>query len=282
MEERDLVLKGYDGRELWSTWVLPGDVLGPPVVMVHGLLGFKDWSFFPWLSWKFAEAGFPVLRFNCSGSGMASHRDGPFTDPEGFRDDTITRQVEDLHAVINCLVKGGLYEVLPPKEKVFLWGHSRGGGVAILTAEKDPAVAAVSTWATNSRLNRYPIQVTEPWRRDGSYPFESNRTGQVLRGGIAFLEDVEKWGREGDIPVLMHRLRVPAFLVHGAEDDSVKPEETESLASLNHRARLLILAGANHKFNADHPFTSPPPVLQEAARATVAFFTEVAERPASG
>jgi pimeloyl-ACP methyl ester carboxylesterase len=276
MRESDLVLDGYEGRELWCSLIMPDRPQGPPVVMAHGLMGFKDWSFFPWLSRTFAEAGYPVLRFNFSGSGMAGHKDGPFTDLGAFQGDTITRQVEDLHTVINHLVRGGLEEALPPQKKVFLWGHSRGGGVVLLAAERDPAVSAVSTWATISRLNRYPIQITQPWRRDGSYPFESNRTGQVLRSGLAFLEDVEKWGREGDIPIFMHRLQVPVLLVHGAEDESVKPEESESLAALNHRSRLLILAGSDHKFNADHPFTSPPAVLQDAARATLDFFAGAA------
>jgi len=275
MPSKDMMLRGYEGRELWCTLEMPERIRGAPVVMAHGFLGFKDWAFFPWLSAEFARAGFPAVRFNFSGSGMGNHKDGPFTDLEGFAQDAITRQVEDLHAVINHVVHGDLHEDLPPCGKVLLWGHSRGGGVVLLTAGRDPAVAGAAAWAPVSRVHQYPVQVTEPWRREGSYPFESGRTGQVLRSSIGFLEDVEKWGREGDVPVFMHRLEIPVLLIHGAEDTSVKPEESESLAALNRGNRLLILAGCDHKFNAQHPFREPPDVLKEAAGATIRFFNEL-------
>jgi pimeloyl-ACP methyl ester carboxylesterase len=239
--------------------------------MAHGLLGFKDWGFFPYLADCFAKAGFPAVRFNFSGSGMGSNQDGPFTDLAGFENDTITRQVEDLHAVLSA-VRAGRIPGCAPSQKAFLWGHSRGGGVALLTAVRDPAVAAVAAWAPISRVMRYPYETVQEWRRQGYRVFESSRTGQSLKCSSAFLEDTERWARQGDLPVQVHQLTIPALLLHGASDPTVKPEESESLAAVCPTARLVVLSGADHKFGCSHPFMSPGDILREAARLTVGFF----------
>ncbi len=242
--------------------------------MAHGALGFKDWSFFPWLAAFFAGEGFPAVRFNFSGSGMGPQADGPFTDLEAFQNDTISRQVEDLRTVVQAVVEGRLAPELPTQREVFLWGHSRGGAVCLLTAGRLPQVKAVATWATIARVNRYLYDVKRAWRHQGFLAQESSRTGQLLQYSTHFLDDVEKWGREGDVPTYFHNLEIPALLVHGSEDASVPPEESESLVALSPKAQLAVLAGANHKFNASHPFTIPPPELQEAAQRTVEFYGE--------
>jgi len=268
----EFCVEGREGRELWGTLSLPEEILHPPVVMAHGALGFKDWAFFPWLAGFFAGEGFPVVRFNFSGSGMGGETDGPFRQLQAFQEDTLTRQVEDLRAIVQCAAGGKLEPELPASDSLFLWGHSRGGAVCLLAAGSLPAVRGVATWATISRVNRYLYEAKQAWRKQGFFAQESSRTGQVLRYSTAFLDDVEKWGKEGDVPTYLHNLSLPVLLVHGSEDSSVPPEESESLAAVHTGARLAILAGANHKFNAAHPFTEPPPVLLEAARQTTAFY----------
>ena len=243
--------------------------------MAHGALGFKDWAFFPWLASFFADQGFPAVRFNFSGSGMGPQADGPFTEPQAFERDSISNQVEDLRAVLLGLAQGRLDPDLAPQRDVLLWGHSRGGAVCLLAAGSAPSVKGVATWATISRVNRYLHEVKQAWRKQGFFAQESSRTGQRLRYSTAFLEDVEKWGKAGDVPTYLHNLNLPVLLVHGSEDTSVPPGESESLAAVNPRAQLAILSGANHKFNASHPFTTPPPVLMEAAKKTVQFYRSV-------
>lgn len=272
MRNTEFCLEGREGRELWGTLTVPGKILYPPIVMAHGALGFKDWSFFPWLADFFAGEGFPVVRFNFSGSGMGGETDGPFRQPQAFQDDTISRQVEDLRDIVQCVTGGKLEPDLPAPDSVLFWGHSRGGAVCILAAGTLPAVQGAATWATISRVNRYLYDAKQAWRKQGFFAQESSRTGQVLRYSTTFLDDVEKWGREGDLPTYFHNLNIPVLLLHGSEDSSVPPEESESLAAVNAGAQLAILAGANHKFNASHPFTEPPPVLLEAARRTAEFY----------
>jgi pimeloyl-ACP methyl ester carboxylesterase len=261
MKTIDFCVEGNHQRELWGTLTVPEKITGAAIVMAHGFLGFKDWAFFPWLSQTFAEAGFPVVRFNFSGSGMGPQIDGPFENLEAFQNDNISKQVEDLRAVISCVTQGKLEPDLTAQKQLLLWGHSRGGAVCILAAANSPQVQAIATWSTIARVNRYLYEVKQGWRDQGFLDIRSSRTGQNLKSSVQFLDDVEQWGKQGDVPTFMHHLKIPVLLLHGAEDTSVLPDESESLAAIYPRAQLAVLAGANHKFNADHPFTHPPAVL---------------------
>jgi uncharacterized protein len=272
MDQIAFEIESRAGRMIWGDLHQPDEIKGPVVVMVHGFLGFKDWAFFPWLADLFSQAGLPAVRFNFSGSGMGALKDGPFTQLESFEKDTLSKQVEDLHAVLDSIKGGNLIPGLPAQKKIFLWGHSRGGGVCFLAATDREEVAGIATWATISRVNRYLFEMKKAWREKGFHPIESSRTGQALKYSTDLLEDVEKWGAAGDIPAFLHRLKVPILLIHGAQDDSVKPDESESLAALYPRSSLAILAETNHKFNASHPFTGPSPALSDAAARTLQFY----------
>jgi pimeloyl-ACP methyl ester carboxylesterase len=272
----DFCLEGSCQREIWGVLTVPDKITGSTIVMAHGFLGFKDWSFFPWLSQFFAEAGFPTVRFNFSGSGMGPQVDGPFENLDAFQNDTITKQAEDLRSVIFSVTQGKLEPDLPAQRSVFLWGHSRGGAVCLLSAANSSQIQAVATWSSIARVNRYLYEIKQTWRRQGFTAIESSRTGQLLKSSVDFLDDVEQWGKQGDVPTFLHHLKIPVLLIHGAEDTSVLPDESESLAAIYPQARLAILAGANHKFNSDHPFTKPSEVLIQAAQKTLDFYRYIA------
>ena len=275
MKTIDFCIEGNRQREIWGTLTVPEKITGSTIVMAHGSLGFKDWAFFPWLAQFFAEAGFPTVRFNFSGSGMGPQIDGPFENLDAFQKDTISKQVEDLRSVIASVTQGKMEPDLPAQKKVLLWGHSRGGAVCILSAVHFSQVQAIATWSTIARVNRYLFEVKQSWRKQGFSAIESSRTGQLLKSSVDFLEDVEQWGKQGDVPTFLHHLKIPVLLIHGAEDTSVLPDESESLAAIYPQARLAVLAGANHKFNSDHPFTQPNVVLSQAAEKTLDFYRDI-------
>jgi pimeloyl-ACP methyl ester carboxylesterase len=273
----DFCIEGSRQREIWGVLTVPDKITGSAIVMAHGLLGFKDWSFFPWLSQFFAEAGFPTIRFNFSGSGMGPQVDGLFENLDAFQNDTISKQVEDLQSVIFAVTRGKLKPDLSVQKKVFLWGHSRGGAVCLLSTANSLQVQAVAAWSTIARVNRYLYETKQAWRKQGFTAIESSRTGQLLKSSVDFLDDVEQWGRQGDVPTFLHHLKIPVYLMHGGEDTSVLPDESESLAAIYPQARLAILAGANHKFNSDHPFTKPSEVLIQAAQKTLDFYRDISQ-----
>lgn len=278
MKTVDFCVESYGQRDLWGTLTVPEKITGWPIVMAHGALGFKDWAFFPYTAQAFAEAGHPVVRFNFSGSGMGPQIDGPFENLEAFRQDTITKQVEDLRSIVQCLVQGKFEPDLRAQDKVLFWGHSRGGAISILAAANSPQVRGIATWSTLARVNRYLFEAKSLWRKQGSTNFESSRTGQTLAYSTDFLDDVENWGKQGDVPTFLHHLKIPVLLLHGMEDTSVSPDESESLAAIYPKAKLVLVAGADHKFNSVHPFTQPSGALTQAIEKTLAFYQGLQEK----
>ena len=77
----------------------------PTVVICHGFKGFMEWGFFPSLAALLAERGFVAVRFNLSGTGMRPG-DERVTDLAAFRDNTYSRELADLLAVLDATAGG--------------------------------------------------------------------------------------------------------------------------------------------------------------------------------
>src|SRR5688572_31101476 len=95
------------------------------VVIVHGFKGFKDWGFFPWTAQRLMQHRLAVCRFNMSRSGIGEDPE-TFDRLDLFEHDTYSRQLRDLATVVAHAQQE--FPHLP----TFLFGHSRGGAVAIL------------------------------------------------------------------------------------------------------------------------------------------------------
>ena len=115
-----------------AAWLyLPiGDGPWPAVVLGHGLGGIKEMGLGPY-SERFATAGFVALAFDYRHFGESGG------EPRLLLD--IGRQLADWQAAV-AFVRG-LAEVDPAR--VALFGSSFGGGHAIVTASRDPGLAAV-------------------------------------------------------------------------------------------------------------------------------------------
>ncbi|HYH45446.1 MAG TPA: prolyl oligopeptidase family serine peptidase, partial [Thermoanaerobaculia bacterium] len=130
----------------------------PAVVVCHGFKGFLDWGFFPYLAALLADRGFVVIRFNLSGAGMLPG-DDLVTEPDAFRANTHGRELADLLAVM-----AATGETLAPgrvdRTRLGLFGHSRGGGNAVLAAAREP-IRALVTWASVATFDRYTPEQKE-------------------------------------------------------------------------------------------------------------------------
>ena len=157
---------------------------------------------------------------------------------------------------------------------VGLVGHSRGGGVAILQAARDPRVRALVTWASVAGFQRYSPEELARWRRDGRIEVVNARTGQVLPMGPEALEDLER-NAAGSLDVLAAagRVSVPWLILHGSADESVPPGEAAQLARASGAARseLVEVAGAGHTFGARHPWAGSTPELESVVSRTAEF-----------
>lgn len=248
----------------------------PAVVLCHGFKGFMEWGFFPHLAELLARRGWVVLRFNFSGSGMRPGQDR-VSDLEGFRDNTYSRELEDLEAVLEALLetRGAAIPGLDPARLaaggVGLFGHSRGGGIALLAAAGRfrERVRALVTWAAVAHFERWSDEEKARWRQEGQIRVVNARTGQQLPLGLGLLEDVERHRQLLDLAAAAERRSAPWLLMHGRDDESVPVEEADRLAdSAGGLRELHLVDGAGHTFGAQHPFAGPTPHLIEALNLT--------------
>ena len=208
---------------------------------------------FPPLAERLARAGFATVMMNVSGSGVDDA--GELVWPERFGHNTYSRELDDLGRVVDALAAGGL-GVAPPSA-LGMVGHSRGGGMAILQAARDPRVGALVTWSAISSVERSTPQQVAAWREKGSQEIVNARTGQRLPLYTDQLDDIEANAAGSlNIAAAASRLQIPWLIIHGAEDESVSPLEAEALraASTLPGTRRLEIAGAGHTFGAGHPW----------------------------
>lgn len=248
---------------------IPEDAKGT-VVICHGFKGFAHFSFFPYVAEKLAEAGYRAVTFDFSGSGVGEDRE-TFTNRDAFTHNTYLQELDDLDAVI------GEAKVRDWMEDGYgLFGHSRGGGIAILQAARDTSVKALVTWAAISSTNRWLPEAVADWRQSGYIPITNARTGDVIPLSIEILHEVEEFGETKlNIAASASKIDMPWLIVHGGEDESVPVTEGERLSSLGGmNAEFLRLDGVNHSFGGKHPLVEMTPTLESVTQSTVAFFAK--------
>ncbi len=240
------------------------------VVICHGFKGFAHWAFFPYLARSLAGGGMRAITLDFSGSGVGPDREN-FSTLEEFETNTFTQELADLDQVIAEARKRGWIE-----GGFGLFGHSRGGGVAILHASVDNDVRALVTWAAISKVRRMSDDDVRDWRERGYTDIHNSRTGQNMRLGTRLLDEVEGLEKTKlDIPGASKRIGVPWLIVHGDADETVAVKEGEKLADLAPGFGMLwTVEGGNHGFGASHPVTEAPPTLSLVVRGTVGFFAE--------
>jgi alpha-beta hydrolase superfamily lysophospholipase len=246
-----------------------GDIHAPQdpralVVIVHGFKGFKDWGFFPWLAEWLCDERLVAVRFNLSRSGIGETADS-FDRLDLFRDDTYSIQIADVLNVARHVQ--AKFRELP----LFLLGHSRGGGVALLAATKLRNLTGVVTWSSIARADRWDAETKKTWRAGGSLEVVNQRTKQVMPMSTAILDDYESHKRRLDILAAAAKLQVPLLAIHGAGDESVPMEESKQIAAAARDASLLIIERASHTYNSIHPLVNIPTALTIAATVSAHF-----------
>ena len=249
--------------------VYPAESSLGTVIICHGFKGFAHWAFFPYLARKLAENGLTAITFDFSGSGIGADRES-FTEPEAFAGNTLTRELEDLENITDYARRRKLIT-----GKFGLFGHSRGGGTAILfTPTPDSDVSSLVTWAAISYPNRWSSDDVLKWRRQGFADITNSRTGQIMKLGTDLLDDVELHGKTKlNIEAAAAKIKIPWLIIHGTKDETVPSSEADLLHSLSRRVSTLrLIDGAGHSFEAKHPLDEVPPVLEKVVLETVKFF----------
>ncbi len=243
-------LTGSGGRPIRAVRHGPPDA--PPVLVLHGFKGFKDWGMFPWIAETLAAAGYAAIRFDFSHNGVEKT---DFDRLDLFLLDTWTRHQEDLRVLLGA-VEGPLS----------LIGHSRGGADALLFAADEPRIQKVATLAAVANT-MVPADAEEVVRRLGYYPIPNARTKQTMPMARTAFEDAASHSIEGAV----RRMQQPLLLVHGTADESVPFDHAARLAAWHGDAEVLGIEGAGHTFGAVHPFAGPTPALEQALERVIAF-----------
>jgi len=246
----------------------------PVIIFSHGFKGFKDWGHFNEMAKRFAEAGFIFIKFNFSHNGTTPEDPMNFSDLEAFGSNNYTLELDDLKKVMDWSLG---YEPLKKEtdpHKLYLLGHSRGGGITILKTGEDPRVKKLATWASVSNLMRNKQRTIETWKKDGVVYARNARTGQDMPLYYQFYENQVANKERLNIQHALKRFDVPFLIVHGTADEAVAFHDAEDLLKSAKHARLFTIEGGDHTFGIKHPFnaTTFPPMAEEVIEKTIAFF----------
>ena len=195
------------------------------VILGHGVTGNKDRPLLQAVADGLTAKGWPCIRFSFSGNG----------ESEGvFEDSTISKEMEDLRAVLNTV---------PQEKRIAYVGHSMGAAVGVLTARKSMAVQALVSLAGMVR----------------TADFLDKQFGDVTPG------EGKMWGEEdcplsttfandmrgiGDVLGAAGEIVQPWLFIHGTEDDVVPLADShDAYAAAKSEKRLMEIPGEGHSFS---------------------------------
>lgn len=244
------------------------------LLLCHGFKGFKDWSFFPYAGDQLSE-WLDVILFNFTHNGIG---DSPqqFTELERFAKNTYSRELEDLDFLVKAVRSGELpEECRVRKQPVFLFGHSRGAGVALIYAfDHSEAIAGVVSWNGITHPDIFDSDVKEQMLLTGRGFVANARTGQQMPLDKQIWDDIEANARRFDIVSRARDAEVPVVLIQGEEDLERLREGSSRLISVRPDIPWHLVKGGNHTFQAVHPFQGPTPALNEALQLTRQWLSE--------
>lgn len=249
----------------------------PLVVFCHGFKGFKDWGAWHLVAEIFAENNFVFLKFNFSHNGIGSENLTEFTNLEAFSKNTYSKELDDIDAVLEYVLSDDFCvpETEVDKSRIYLIGHSRGGGiVAIKTAECNK-VKKAALWASVSTFDRFgtPESVAQ-WKQEGVRNFPNMRTGQDMFISYSFYEDFDKNRSRLDIEKAVLTIEKPLLIAHGTSDEAVGYSHALRLKNCSKKGELFTIENGNHVFGAMHPWKENflPADLQKVVDKTIEFF----------
>jgi len=245
------------------------------VIFAHGFKGFKDWGHFNLIADKFALSGLPFVKFNFSHNGTNKENPTDFVDLEAFGNNNFSKEMNDLGIVIDWVEEylKSYKENIP----VYLIGHSRGGGIAILKAFEDSRINKLVTWSAVSDFEaRFPEDL-ERFKKEGVVYIPNARTNQNMPLYYSFVEDYYQNQKRLHIPGIIEKISIPYFIIHGTDDEAVSSQEADYLHKLCKTSKLLLVKNAGHTFGGKHPWTedSLPKDSDWIVKRSIEFFLEI-------
>ena len=161
--------------------------------------------------------------------------------------------------------------------KLFLLGHSRGGGISILKAWKDNRIKKLAAWASVNEFGKFwTPEVMGHWKRDKVMYILNSRTKQELPMYYSAYEKFYAEKHLFDIPKAVQELTIPFLIVHGTADTTVDFTQAEIMQLWNSRSELFSIENGDHTFGGKHPYTNEnlPLHTEMAVQKTIAFYLD--------
>lgn len=248
----------------------------PIVIFCHGYKGFKDWGAWNLVAEEFAKNNFFFIKFNFSHNGGTPDQPIDFPDLEAFSEDNFSIQLDDLENVMDWILTTKEFVTEASVLKLYLIGHSRGGGIVGIKASENKQVNKLATWAAVSDFERASPKANalKKWKENGVYYVENSRTKQRLPHNYQFYEDFDLNRERFDLKKAVRQIRVPFLVAHAKDDTSVSPENADNLHQWNSKSELFILPNGGHTFGTKHPWEKEemPEPLKNLTEKTIAFF----------
>ncbi len=279
IRERNLILQSKHGRPFLADIYYNNEEEPKPVVIFsHGFKGFKDWGPFDLIAERFVAAGFIYVKFNFSHNGTTPDHPLDFADLEAFGNDNLSIEMDDLGVVIDWVCSAEFpAKKVSDTTRIYLMGHSRGGGISILKANEDSRVNKLATWASVNEFSKYwTEEELEKIKKEGVVFIGNARTKQMMPIKWQMYENYFANLPRLFVPDAVRKLQIPFLIVHGTKDETIPVEAAVEMHGWNSHSELLLLEGSNHNFGGKHPYTDTTLTddLNTAVKATIAFFVK--------
>ncbi|MDP5053226.1 MAG: alpha/beta hydrolase [Congregibacter sp.] len=227
-----------------------GTALMPAVLMLHGTASQKNevGDLYLHLANALADADIASLRIDFAGAG-----DSP-VDHSRF---SLSGATGDAQASFDFLAA---HPAINP-EKIIVLGFSQGGLIAQRLALQEPSILALSTWSTvatngpGSFKDFFDSYYAEALRA-GYASVNFDWLSEPLVFSLLWFEEIKAQLTLSEMPGF-HR---PILALAGTADDTVPYQQSVDLVAQSRHpmSQLVLLAGANHIFNALTPAADAP------------------------
>lgn len=275
---KEILIEGISNQKPVTADItfLQNQQMKPLIIFAHGFKGFKDWGPWPLLAKKVAVEGFCFCKLNFSFNGTSPEKLHDITDLDAFGHNNFSRELEDLDRLMDYLNQPEQleqFEIDP--EKIFIIGHSRGGGISIIKGAEEDRIKKVATWASvHDFASRFSEAELTYWKTHGVVYAKNSRTGENYPMYYQFVEDFLKNGDRFIIEKTIEKLNKPLLVVHGTNDETVNINAAFQLHEWKPDSELIVIEQANHTFGAKHPHDAKelPNDLQTVLKKTLEFF----------
>ena len=260
--EQNQILINRSGEEIHTTLTVPEPTRqkAPLLIILHGFKGFRNYSFFPWMAQYAATQGMIAVRFCFSRNGM-NGTSWLVQDPAAFARNTISHEADDVHDVVQLIREHANFASIREQwdGRLFLIGHSRGGGIAQIVARELQAkknVDLVRTAALNSvgTWVRWTPRQREEWVKAGFITVLNERTKQELRMEMSYLNDIEQNNDRLSLDQAARSLGTTLAYIHSGSDLTVPIVEIRaSRVRTATEAPFIIIPNTTHTFGMTHP-----------------------------